>query len=70
MRRATNLHRVALEFNNLRAVDVIALALGYGVILAAFSVLLVSVFDWIDGRQLEALGSILAALGWARGATL
>ena len=67
MRRATNFHRTLHEFNELRAVDLVALVLGYGVILAVFSVALVSVFDWLEGRPLESMWNILAALGWARG---
>ena len=68
MRRATNFHRTLHEFNELRAVDLVALVLGYGVLMTVMTVSLVSVFDWLEGRPLESMWTILAALGWARGA--
>ena len=49
-KRATDLHRLSFEFNKLRAVDLIALILGYVLILAAATAVITALYDWWVGH--------------------
>lgn len=50
------------DLHRLRAVDALALCLGYGLLLAMCVGGLISLFDWLDGRQQTVLPQLAALL--------
>ncbi len=68
MMRATDLHRLAYDLHQVRAVDLIAMALGYGVLLALFVGGVTMIVDWLQGREQTVLPQLQALLAWVDGA--
>lgn len=62
------LRQLDLDARQLRAVDLLALAVGYGVLLAVLVATAISIIDWLDGRPDSVIPAIAAALdaldGW------
>ncbi len=65
--RATDLHRAAYDLRHMRPVDLLALALGYGLLLAVVVGAAVSLVDWLQDRPHEVWPQIVALLDWIDG---
>lgn len=67
--RATDLARLEWEIRHsgIRPIDLLAMALGYGLLLTVVLAIVVSLVDWMQGRPHEVLPQIVALLEWIDG---
>lgn len=63
--RATDFHRAAYDLrNSVRPIDLLAAALGYGLMLAGFVGIVTMLVDWLQGNEQTVMPQIVALLEW------
>ena len=66
--RATDLHPLAYDLrNSVRPIDLLAAALGYGLMLAGFVGGVTMLVDWLQGNPQTVLPQLVALLEWIDG---
>lgn len=63
------LRQIEYDARGYHALDLVALALGYGMLIAGVVFAAVSLIDWLDGRPAQAWQQVHSLFNWIDGGT-